>query len=87
MECPGGKAGIRADMAGPSHRIEEELRHSNEQLHALASYLQYVREEERIRIAREVHDELGQRLTGMKLSLSWLAGKLRAIDSKHSNPS
>jgi signal transduction histidine kinase len=42
----------------------------------LSVHLQYVREEERIRISREVHDELGQSLTGLKLQLTWLAGRL-----------
>jgi signal transduction histidine kinase len=57
-------------------RAEEQLRESHEQLRALSVYLQTVREEERTRIAREVHDELGQALTGCKLDLSWIAGKL-----------
>lgn len=57
-------------------RAEEKLRSSHEQLRALNTHLQHVREEERIRIAREVHDELGQALTGLKLDLSWLAKKL-----------
>lgn len=55
-------------------RAEEELRRSLDQLRALTSYLHHVREEERTRIAREVHDELGQALTGLKLDLSLLAG-------------
>src|SRR5262249_42336417 len=38
----------------------------------LAAHLQSVREEERSRIAREVHDELGQALTGLKMDLAWL---------------
>lgn len=59
------------------HRAEDKLRRSHEQLRALTGYLQYVREEERSRIAREVHDELGQNLTGLKLDLSYLAGRLR----------
>jgi signal transduction histidine kinase len=42
-------------------------------LRALAAHLQSVREEERVRIAREVHDELGQALTGVKYDLAWLA--------------
>ena len=57
-------------------RAEEQLRESHEQLRALSVYLQTVREEERTRIAREVHDELGQALTSCKLDLSWIAGKL-----------
>jgi signal transduction histidine kinase len=57
-------------------RAEEQLRQSHEQLRALSVYLQHVREEERIRIAREVHDELGQALTGLKLELTWLANHL-----------
>src|SRR5690242_4636125 len=57
-------------------RAEEQLRQSHRQLRALSVYLQSVREEERTRIAREVHDELGQALTGCKLDLSWIASKL-----------
>jgi two-component system sensor histidine kinase UhpB len=50
-------------------RAEQELRRSRGQLRALAAYLQAVREEERTRIARELHDEIGQAVTGIKLSL------------------
>ena len=38
--------------------------------------MQHVREEERIHVARKVHDELGQALTGLKLQLAWLSGRL-----------
>ena len=58
------------------HQAETKLRQSNEQLRALTAYLQHVREGERTRIARQVHDELGQALTGLKLDLSWLARHL-----------
>mgnify|MGYP001545679643 CR=1 FL=1 len=58
------------------HQAQEKLRQTNEQLRALTAHLQHVREEERTRIARQVHDELGQALTGLKLDLSWLAGHL-----------
>ncbi len=58
-------------------QAEEKLRSSHEQLRALTNHLHSVREEERTRIARQVHDELGQALTGLKLDLSWLSGKLR----------
>ena len=60
------------------HKLtEHRLRESEENLRALAARLQSVREEEQIRIAREVHDGLGQALTGLKMDLTWLAGKLK----------
>jgi len=55
---------------------EEQLRESQVQLRALAARLISVREEERTRIAREIHDELGQVLTGLKLEVTWLAKRL-----------
>lgn len=57
-------------------RAGEQLRVSHGELRALTNYLQKVREEERTRIALQVHDDLGQALTGLKLELSWIAGKL-----------
>jgi len=53
-------------------RSEARLRESREQLRALAGRLQTVREEEKARIARDLHDELGQLLTGLKMDLRWL---------------
>ena len=52
---------------------ERRLRASEENLRALASHLQSVREEERIHIAREIHDELGQALTGLKFDIAALS--------------
>jgi signal transduction histidine kinase len=57
-------------------QAEGQLRASREQLRALSAHLQSVREEERTRIAREIHDELGQLVTGMIIDLSWLEEKL-----------
>ncbi|MBU6399078.1 MAG: response regulator [Verrucomicrobia bacterium] len=65
-----------ADERAERKRAEERLRESHEQLRALSVYLQYVREEERTRIAREVHDELGQAMTSLKMDLSWLGSRL-----------
>ncbi len=56
---------------------EQRLRDSREQLRALTAHLERVREEERTRIAREIHDELGQALTGLKMDLSWFAARLQ----------
>ena len=53
-----------------SKRAELELARSQEQLRELSAHLESVREEEKARIAREVHDELGQMLTVLKLETS-----------------
>jgi two-component system sensor histidine kinase UhpB len=50
----------------------EELQSSREQLRELAAYLQNIREKERTAIAREIHDELGQVLTSLKMNLTLL---------------
>ncbi|MBV8199080.1 MAG: MEDS domain-containing protein [Acidobacteria bacterium] len=53
-------------------RTEERLRQSSEQLRALSAQLRVAREEESARIAREVHDEVGQMLTALRLDVAWL---------------
>ena len=62
------------DEISDRRKIELELRESEKKLRDLAGYLEEVREEERKRIAREIHDELGQALTVINIDLS------RAID-------
>ncbi len=56
---------------------EEKLRNSREQLRNLSAHLDTVREQERTSIAREIHDELGQSLTALKMDVSWLRNKYR----------
>ncbi len=63
-------------------RAEEELEKSLQQLRALSDHLQQVREEERTHIAREIHDELGQALTALRVDLSWVAEKLQQNDGR-----
>jgi PAS domain S-box-containing protein len=61
---------------------EQALRASGEQYRNLAAHLLSVREDERARISRQVHDELGQSLTAMKMDLAWLAGRLPPSNSQ-----
>ena len=58
---------------------EQQLTASHDQLRNLSARLESVREEERILIAREIHDELGQSLTGVKLELSLLRDQLPVV--------
>ena len=57
-------------------RIEYELTQSHRKLKELSRHQQAVREQERTRVAREVHDELGQSLTALKMDASWLSKKM-----------
>jgi len=60
-------------------RAEEHLRRSGEQLRALATKLQSIREEEKSRIARDLHDELGQALAALKIHLRSLESAIGAL--------
>ena len=53
-------------------QVKASLERSRVQLRRLSAYQNEVREQERIRIAREIHDQLGQSLTVLKMDLSWL---------------
>lgn len=53
-------------------KAEEEILRSRDQLKKLSEHLQSAREEERAAIAREVHDDLGQSLTALKMDIVWL---------------
>ncbi len=58
-------------MALATHFAEHRL--AERQLHDLSAHLQYVREEEKASIAREIHDDLGGTLTAIKMETYWLA--------------
>ncbi|MGF6368149.1 PAS domain S-box-containing protein [Paraburkholderia sp. RAU6.4a] len=53
-------------------QMEQELVESREQQRELSAYMEAIREEERKRIAMEIHDELGQLLTALKMDVSLL---------------
>jgi len=59
-----------------SKEAEEKINESYQSIRELTSYLQNIREEERKHIAREIHDELGQLLTVLKMDASWLNRKM-----------
>jgi PAS domain S-box-containing protein len=61
-------------------KAEQDLAQSYEAIRQLTDYLQKIREEERSYIAREIHDELGQHLTVLKMDVSWLNKRLETQD-------
>lgn len=56
---------------------EHELNELNDKLHQLSQHLETIRDEEKKRISREIHDQLGQELTGHKLGLFWVQKSLQ----------
>jgi signal transduction histidine kinase len=61
-------------------RAEQDLRSSRQEIHELALAASNAREQEKSRVARELHDELGQALTALKLDVSWLRDHLPAAE-------
>ncbi|MCZ6765660.1 MAG: sensor histidine kinase, partial [bacterium] len=62
-------------------KAERKLQQSEKQMRALAIRLQSVREEESASIAREIHDELGQELTVLKMDLRWIQRRIAKHDT------
>jgi PAS domain S-box-containing protein len=77
MTMIGGQKQMTAVLRDVTQRrkAEGDLLQLNAQLRELSSSLQDVREQERARISRELHDDLGQQLTGLKLELAWLSSR------------
>jgi len=78
-----GLLGLMVDM-DQRKQAELHLSQSRDQLRALTMRLHSAREEEGTRIAREVHDELGQAMTSLKLDLSWVARRLSVPETADS---
>lgn len=79
-----GTQGIQFDIT-QRKRTEEALNESQEQLKKFAAHLQNIREEERVALAREIHDELGQILIAIKIDMGMLKqGLLKEIDQNQS---
>ena len=75
LRDPDGQLALIAVFRDITERLlfEQELRESQEQMRELAAHVESVREEERTGIAREMHDELGQLLTALKMDITWLS--------------
>lgn len=82
-----GALGVATDIT-QRKRVAAELQESRAQLRNLADRLRRAREEERASIARQIHDEMGQVLTALRLDVSWLeahipGGERRLRDKCH----
>ena len=86
MEAKFDETGQPVSLSGTAQDITERkeaeraLRESHDRLRKLTGRLQAVRENERTHIAREIHDELGQRLTAIKIDLSWSLSLIQDSD-------
>jgi signal transduction histidine kinase len=68
----------RRTLVEEQRRLEHEVAMRTEELSELSTYLQTVREEEKSRLARDIHDELGGILVGAKMDVAWAAQRCKA---------
>jgi len=68
-------------LAESRARAEQELRELNDQLRRVSARSRARREEDRTRLARELHDQLGQAMAGLKIELFWLAERVGGRDA------
>jgi len=70
------------DHINERRQAEEALRQSQEELRQLASYQERIKEDERKRIAREIHDELGQNLLALRIDIAMLHARTGSTHPK-----
>jgi PAS domain S-box-containing protein len=84
IELQRANARLKAEIAERQHaaeyaqQAEQALRTSQEQLRQLTVYLQNAQEQERSQIARQLHDDLAQTLTSLKMDVVWLSRRAEA---------
>ncbi len=76
--------GITRDIS-EKKQAEEALKKTNEQLKKLSRHLHLIREDERKFLAREVHDELGQLASVIKMDIDWLHLRLKGLEENQQN--
>ncbi len=64
-------------------KAQDKIQETSKELRLLAAHLQDMREEERATMAREIHDELGQQLTGLKMDIYWRKDGLLKEDTEN----
>ena len=69
----------RRMLVEEQRRLEQEVTARTEELSELSTYLQTVREEEKSRLARDIHDELGGILVGAKMDVAWAAQRCKTV--------
>lgn len=75
-----------AEQTAHLQRSREQLAASEDQLRALALRIETVREQERAELAREIHDVLGQELTGLKMDVAWVLRRIAQPGAQDPSP-
>jgi signal transduction histidine kinase len=70
----------RRQLLAEQQRLESEVERRTGELSELSNHLQMVREEEKTRLARDIHDELGGVLVSAKMDVSWVEDRLKNVD-------
>ncbi|MGA2551714.1 MAG: PAS domain S-box protein [Burkholderiaceae bacterium] len=79
-----GHVGVITDITDRK-RSELELVESEKRLRELSSHMVQIEERQRADIAREIHDEIGSSLTGIKIDLAWLKAELRELSDSRAD--